>query len=215
LHSFGGGFLWFRRESGVDVTEVSRFSAAEAESFFLASFAFFGGEFGDFYGVYVHSVGVMRFRGGWGERLVGVGRFDVSPSDFVGAVPLGLEMDGLLIPVADGGRDGVHRHDASHEGGGNPGRVISDKNIFVVDGGHGYVVLKEGGVFCEGWGVFISSSILSGFLDHSLGGEPGDGVGFNIMVFECCFKICNEDGEGSHCNSGSYEGVVPEHGCPG
>jgi len=140
---------------------------------------------------------------------------DMDAQVIFGAVPLGLEVDGFLIPVADGGRDGVHGHDALHEGGGDPGRVISDKNVFVVDEGHCYVVLKEGGVFCEGWGVFVSSSILSGFLDHSLDGEPGDGVGFNIVVFKCGFKVCDEDGEGPHGDGGSYKGVVPECGCPG
>jgi len=46
-----------------------------------------------------------------------VGRFDVSSSDFISAIPLGLEMNGLFVPVVDGGGDGVHRHDMAHEGG--------------------------------------------------------------------------------------------------
>jgi len=194
---------------------VSRFPATEAEPFFLASFSFFGGEFGDFDGVYVHHVGVTGFRGRWGEHLIRVGWFDVSPSDFVGAIPLGLEVNGLFVPVADGGGDGVHRHDTAHEGGGNPSGVVSDENVFVVDSRHCYVVLEEGGVFGEGWGELISSSILSWFLYHSLGGKPGDGVGFYVMVFERGFKVGDENYEGSHSNGRPYEGVVSECGCPG
>jgi len=193
---------------------VSRFSAAEAESFFLASFAFFWGKLGDFYGVYVHSVGVARFRGGWRECLV-VGRFDISPSDFIGAIPLGLEMNGLFVPVADGGGDSVHRHDTAHEGGGNPSGVVSDENVFVIDSRHCYVVLEEGSVFCEGWGKLVSSSILSWFLYHSLGRKPGDGIGFHVMVFERIFKVGDENREGSHSDGSPYEGVVLERGCPG
>jgi len=146
--------------------------------------------------------------------LIRVGRFHVSPSDFISAIPLGLEMNGLFVPVADGGRDGVHGHDMAHEGRGNPSGVVSDENIFVVNSRHSYVVLEEGGVFCEGWGEFVSSSILSWFLYHSLGGEPGDGIGFYVMVFEHGFEIGDENCEDSHSNGRAYEGVVSECGCP-
>jgi len=61
LHSFGGGFLWFGGKGGTDVAKVSGFPAAKAESFFLASLALFGGEFGDFDGIYVHRIGVVGF----------------------------------------------------------------------------------------------------------------------------------------------------------
>jgi len=191
---------------------MSRFSAVEAESFLLASFAFFRGKLRDFYGVDVHSIGVASFRRRWGERLVG--GFDVSSGDFVGTVPLGLEMNGFLVPATDGGGDSVHGHDAAHEGGGNPSGVVSDENVFVFDSRHSYVVLEEGGVFGEGWGVFVSSSILSGFLYHSLGGKPGDGVGLHVMVLECGSEVGDKDFEGSHSNGSSYEGVVSERSCP-
>jgi len=72
---------------------------------------------------------------------------------------------------------------------GNSSGVISDENIFVVDSRHSYVVLEEGGVFGERWGVFVSSSILPWFLYHSLGGKAGDGVGFYVMVFEHSLKF--------------------------
>jgi len=121
LHFLGGRFLWFGGEGGAGAAEVSGLPAVEAEPFFLALFAFFWGKFRDLDGIYVHRVGVTGFRGGWGERLVRVGRFNVSPSDFVGTIPLGLEMNGFLIPGADSGRDGVHGHDTVHERWGNPG----------------------------------------------------------------------------------------------
>ena len=194
---------------------MTRFSAMKAESFFLASIMFFGGKFGNFDCVNVHCVGVTRFRGRWGERLVRVRRFDVPSGDFVSVVPLGLEVNGFLVPVTNSGRDGVHRHNVAHEGGGNSGGVVADENVFIVDGRHSYVILKEGGVFYERWRVLVSSSIFSGFLYHSLGGEPGDGVGLYIMVFECGFEIGNENCESSHGNGGAYEGVVPEGYCPG
>ena len=122
-----------------------------------------------------------------------MGGFDISPSDFVGMIPLSLEVNGLFVPVADGGGDGVHGHDSAHEGGRDPSRIVSNENIFVVNVGHGYIVLEEGGVFCKGRGVFVSSSVLSRFLDHSLGREPGDCVSFHIVVFKCGFKVCDEN----------------------
>jgi len=143
-----------------------------------------------------------------------VGWFDVSPSDFVGAIPLGLEMNGLFIPVANGGGDGVHGHDTAHEGRGNPSGVVSNENVFVVNGRHSYIVLEEGGVFGEGRGEFVSSSVLSWFLYHSFGGEPGDGIEFYVMVFKHSFKVGDENCEGSHSNGRAYEGVVSECGCP-
>jgi len=146
--------------------------------------------------------------------LIRVGWSDVSPGNFVGAIPLGLEVNSLFVPVADGSGNGVHGHDMAHEGGGNPSGVVSDENIFIVNGRHSYVVLEEGSVFCEGWGEFVSSSILSGFLNHSFGRKPGNGIRFHIVVFECGFKIGNEDCEGSHGDGGAYEGVVSEPCCP-
>jgi len=186
----------------------------EAESFFLAALSFFRGEFRDFYCVNVHCIGVSGFRSGGGERLVRVGWLDVSSGNFIGAIPLGLEMNGLFVPVLDGGGNGIHGHDSAHKGGGNHSRVISDEDVFVVNGRHSYVVLEEGGVFCEGWGIFISSSILSWFLYHPLGGKPGDGIGYHVVVFERGFKVGNENREGFHGNGGAYEGAVSECSCP-
>ena len=60
-------------------------------------------------------------------------RFGISFGDFFGPFPLGLEGDGLLVPIIDGGRDSVHGHDSVHEGGGDPGREVSDKDILIGD----------------------------------------------------------------------------------
>ena len=143
-----------------------------------------------------------------------MGWFNVSPSDFVGAIPLGLEMNGLFVPDFDGGGNGIHRHDSAHEGGGNPSRVVSDEDVFVINVRHSYVVLEEGGVFSEGWGVFVSPSVLSWFLYHLFGGEPSDGVGCHVMVFERGFEVGNENREGSHGDGGAYESIVSERSCP-
>ena len=107
---------------------MSRFLAAEAESFFNAFLAFFGSEFADF-----DDIGVLSFGGG-GEGLVGlVSRFGVSFGNLISALPLGLEGDGLLVPVINSGGDCVHGHDLTHEGEGNASGEISDKDILVSD----------------------------------------------------------------------------------
>jgi len=164
-------------------------------------FSFFGSEFGDSDGVYVHCIGVTIFRGG--ECLIGVGGFDIPLSNFVSAVPLSLEVDGLFVPVVNGGGDGVHGHNVAHEGGGNSCRVVSDEDVFVIDFGHSYIVLEQGGIFGEGWEVLVSSSILPGFLGHSFGREPSNGICFYIMVFKGRFKVGNKHSEGSHGDGGA------------
>ena len=112
---------------------MSRLSVAETESCLHALLAFFSCEFPYFDDIYVHGVGVTGFGGG-GEGVVGlVGGFGVSFGDFLSALPLGLERDGLFVPVIDGRRDSVHRHDSAHEGGRDSGRKVSDKDILVSD----------------------------------------------------------------------------------
>ena len=114
-------------------THVPGLSAMEAESFLHAFLTFFSREFPYFDDIYIHGVGVMSFgRGGEGVvRLMG--GFGVSFGDLFCAFPLGLERDGFLVPVFDGGGDSVHGHDSTHEGGGDSGREISDKDILVGD----------------------------------------------------------------------------------
>ena len=112
---------------------MSGLSATEAESFLHAFLAFFSCEFPHLDDIYVHGVGIMSFGGG-GEGVVGLmGGFRVSFGDFFGAFPLGLERDGLLIPVFDGGRDCVHEHDSAHEGGRDSGGEVSDKDVLISD----------------------------------------------------------------------------------
>ena len=87
---------------------MSRFSAAEAEPLFNAFLAFFGSEFADFDDINIHGIGISSLYGG-GKGLVGLmSGFGVALQDFVGALPLSLQGDGLLVPVVDGGGDGVH-----------------------------------------------------------------------------------------------------------
>ena len=97
---------------------MSRFPTTEAESFLHTFLAFFSREFAHFDDVYVHGVRVASFGRG-GEGVVGLmGGLGVSFGDFLGAFPLGLEGDGLLVPVFDGRGDCVHGHDSAHEGQG-------------------------------------------------------------------------------------------------
>ena len=56
-------------------------------------------------------------------------RFRVPFGDFFGMFPLDLEGDGLLVPVIDGGGDHGHGHDLAHEGRGDSGREVSNKDV--------------------------------------------------------------------------------------
>ena len=99
---------------------MSGLSATEAESFLHAFLSFFGCEFSYFDDIYIPGIGITSFGGG-GEGVVGLmGGFGVSFGDFFSAFLLGLERDGLFVPVFDGGGDCVHGHDSAHEGGGIP-----------------------------------------------------------------------------------------------
>ena len=80
----------------------------------------------------------------------------------------------------------------------------------VSDACKGRVVLEMRDVLDKGRGVGV---VLS--LSYSLGGEPGDGIAHGVVVFEHCFKLCNEVKEGSHGYGGSRDGVLPKRGCPG
>ena len=84
---------------------MSRLLATEAEFLLDAASAFFQCELRDFDGVDDHGVRVMGFGiRGVGEGVVGlVGGFRVPLSDVIHSFPLGLEGDGLFIPVVDGG----------------------------------------------------------------------------------------------------------------
>ena len=107
---------------------MAGFSATEAELLFNASFAFFRGKLRDSDGVDDHSVGVVGFGiRGVREGVVGlVGGFGVPFGDVVSSLPLSLEGDGFLAPFVNGGGDGVHRHDAAHQGRRDSCGEVSD-----------------------------------------------------------------------------------------
>ena len=95
---------------------MSRLSAAEEKSLLHTFLVFFRSKFSHLDDVHVHGLRVSGFNG-VGEGLVGLmSGFGVSFGDFFGMLPLGLEGNGLFVPVVDGGRDCVHRHDSAHEG---------------------------------------------------------------------------------------------------
>ena len=62
-----------------------------------------------------------------------MGGFRVSFGDLLSMFPLGLERNGLFVPVIDGGGDHIHGHDSAHEGGRDSGGEVSDKDILIGD----------------------------------------------------------------------------------
>ena len=123
--------------------------------------------------------------------------------------PLGLEGNGLLVPVIDGGGDSVHGHDLAHEGRGDANGEIPDEDVLVSDFGKGGVVLEVGYVFNEGWGIGVVFPLV-----HAFGGEPSNGSPGGIMVFERGFELCDEAGKSSHRYGGSRDSVLFERGSP-
>ena len=188
---------------------VSVLSAAEAESLLHTFLAFFSSKFSNFNDIYVHGAGVTSFGGG-GEGVVGLmSGFRVLLGDLFSVLPLGLERNGLFVPVFDGRGDSVHRHNSTHEGGRDSGREISNEDILVSDTCQGRVVFEVGDVFNEGRRVGV---VLP--LGHAFGGEPGDGGPSDIMVFECGFELCDEVRERAHGYGCSGDGVLSERGGP-
>ena len=118
-------------------TKMTEFPAAETELLLNATFAFFWGELGDFDGVDDHGVRVVGLGvGGVGEGVVGLVRgFRVSSGNVICSFPLGLEGDGLLVPFVDGGGDGIHGHNAAHQGWWDSCREVSDQDIGIGDVG--------------------------------------------------------------------------------
>ena len=189
---------------------MSRLSAAEAESFLCAFLLFFSREFSDLDDVYIHGVGIPGFGGG-GEGVVGLmSRFGVLFGDFLGALPLGLEGNGLLIPVVNGRGDSVHRCDSAHEGRRNAGGEIFHEDILVGDVCEGGVVFEVRNILDEGQGVGVVFP-----FGHSLSGEPDNSVAGGVMVFENGFELRDKVGEGPHGYDIPRDGVLPKGGCPG
>ena len=189
---------------------MSRFLASETESFLHAFLAFFGGEFADLDNIDIHGIRVSSFGGG-GKGLVGmVSRSGVSFGNLVGMLPLGLEGDGSLVPVIDGGGDRVHRHDPVHKGGRDASGEISDKDILVGDACKSRVVLEMGDILNKGQGVGV---VLP--LGHTFSEEPGDGIAHGVVVFECHFKLYDKVRESSHGYRSSGDGILPKCSCPG
>ena len=116
---------------------MTRLSAVEAKFLLNASFAFFWGKFGDFNSVDDHGIRVVGFGiGGVGEGVVGlVRRLRVSSGNIIGSLPLGLEGNGFLVPVVNGGGNGVHGHNAAHQGRRDSCGEVSNQDVGVGDVG--------------------------------------------------------------------------------
>ena len=188
---------------------MSWFLTVETESFLNTFLSLFGSEFADLDNVDIHGIwvsGLGRSR----EGLIGlVDRFGVLFGDFIGMFPLGLERDGFLISVIDGGGDSIHGYDAAHEGRGNASREISNKSILVSDAYKGGVVLEVGDILNKGWRIGV---ILP--LGHVFDGGPSDGIAGGVMVYECSFKLLDEVREGPDGDDPTRDGVLLEGRCP-
>ena len=135
---------------GAFAAHLSGFLASETKFFLHALLAFFGSGFANFDNIDIHGVGILSFGGGR-EGLVGlVSRFGVLFGDFISMLPLGLEGDGLLIPIVDGRRDGVHKHDSAHEGREDAHREVSNKDVLISDACEGGVVREMRDILDEG-----------------------------------------------------------------
>ena len=64
-----------------------------------------------------------------------VGGFGVPFGDVISSLPLSLEGDCFLVPLVNGGGDGVHRHDAAHQGGWYSCGEVSDQDVGIGDVG--------------------------------------------------------------------------------
>ena len=99
--------------------------------------------------------------------MVGLVRgFRVSFGNVICSFPLGLEGDGLLILLVDGGGNGVHRHDSAHQGRRDSCGEISNQDVGIGDVGGGYVVFEGGNIFHQGGEVGVVLDVLH----HALGG---------------------------------------------
>ena len=188
---------------------MSRSSAPKAESFLNTSLALLSGEFANFDNINIHGIRVSGFGRSRKGLVELMGRFGVSLGDSFSTLPLGLEGDGFLIPIVDGGGDCVHGHDAVHEGGGDAGGEISGKNILVSDACKGGVVFEVGNILDEGWEIGV---VLP--FGHAFGGEPSDGIASGVMVFERNFKLLDEVREGSNGDDSTRYSILSEGGCP-
>ena len=139
-----------------------------------------------------------------------MGGFEVLLGDFISAFPLSLEGNGFSIPVIDGRENHGHGHDMVHEGGRDAGREVSDKDVLIGNAYKGGVVLEMRDILNKGQEIGVVFS-----FGHAFGGEPGNGIAGNVMVFEHGFKLLDEVGEGSNGDGSARDGILSDSSCPG
>ena len=117
----------------------------EAKVVVKTSLPFFGGEFFNSDGVYIHGIGVSFFLGVIVVVSVVLEREEwVVPSlgGFVGSFPDLFEVEGLLVPFFHGGWDSVHGVDPSHKLGRDSSGKEVDQDVLISDSTKGGVVLE-------------------------------------------------------------------------
>lgn len=193
------------RVSATPVSEVSRLTAPKTKSFAHASLALVVGELFKTNGINVHSVGVSRSRRlarNVSFRRRGVEIFLARVKD-VGAFPLSFEVDGPAVPVVDGGRNGVHRHDSPHEGGINPHSKIIDEDALVGDSTDRDFVFERLDVRFEGK-----------FLGDLSSGEPSYSIALGIFMDKGRLEVAAEVIECPEVNRVMPQGGMRKSGRP-
>ena len=138
-------FLFPQEGVSALVGPVSGFVAFEVKVVIKTPLFFFGGEFLDLDGIYIHGIGILFPLGVIvvvSVVLEGEEEVVSSFGDLVGPFPDLFEMEGLLVPFFHGGWDGVHGVDPSHKLGRDSSGKDIDQDILISDSTEGGVVFE-------------------------------------------------------------------------
>ena len=203
-------FLGGVREGRTSRRHMSTFLAAEVKSLLDALLSFFWGKFlREFDCVNIHGVGVLGGSRGRGKSLESLSGPSTSLSDLLSAIPLILEVGCLRVPVVNFVWDCVKGHDPFHEWGGDSGSEETNQDIMVHDAGVSGVALKRQDVALKRGGE------LPVFLNHTVGGQPGNGIPSCVLMFKGLLELFKEVVPGSKGDGSAVDGVSSEGFSPG
>ena len=120
------------------------FAAFEAKVVIEAPLSFFGGEFLNSDGIYIHGIGILFPLDMIVVSVILKGDEQIASSfgDLVGSFPDLLEVESLLVPFFHGGWDVVHGVDPSHKLGRDSSGKEIDQDILIGDSAEGGVVFE-------------------------------------------------------------------------